>query len=79
MECSNHTENCVYNLLLDCFYRVLGISSQGASNQDLIDAAGKGDLETVKRLLANGADVNAKDNDGKTALMVASWEATLRW
>ena len=37
----------------------------------LCDAAGGGDLAEVKRLLADGADVNAID-DGWTALMVAA-------
>lgn len=31
-------------------------------------AAGKGDVEEVKRLLSAGADVKAKDEDGRTAL-----------
>src|SRR6266404_4377663 len=35
-------------------------------------AAQDGDLQTVKDLLAKGADVNAKDNDGETALMIAA-------
>ena len=31
-------------------------------------AAGKGDVEEVKRLLNAGADVKARDEDGRTAL-----------
>ena len=31
-----------------------------------------GDITKVKALLAKGADVNAKTNDGKTALMYAA-------
>ena len=38
----------------------------------LHDAAEKGDIEEVSRLIAQGADVNAKDNDGITALYIAS-------
>ena len=38
----------------------------------LISAARSGDLETIKLLLKNGADVNAKDTGGGTAL---SWAA----
>jgi ankyrin repeat protein len=41
-------------------------------NEDLIKEIGSGDLPEVKRLLAKGADVNAKDRDGSTALMIAS-------
>ena len=37
----------------------------------LIDAAQAGDAERVKALLAIGADVNAKNKDGKTALDMA--------
>jgi ankyrin repeat protein len=41
-------------------------------NQDLREAAKRGDLPAVKRFIANGANVNAKDNNGTTALMLAS-------
>jgi ankyrin repeat protein len=37
-------------------------------NYQLFYAARKGDLEQVKSLLSKGADVNAKDKDGGTAL-----------
>jgi ankyrin repeat protein len=41
-------------------------------NEDLILAANRGNLSEVQRLLAEGAEVNAKKNDGATALMAAS-------
>jgi len=41
-------------------------------NEDLWQAAERGDLPEVKSLIAKGAEVNAKDNKGGTALMVAS-------
>jgi len=44
-------------------------------NENLIDAAGRGDLPSVKRLINKGAAVNAKDKDGWTALMDASFGA----
>jgi len=37
-----------------------------------MDAAGKGDLARVRDLLAKGADVNARDHSGSTALMSAA-------
>jgi ankyrin repeat protein len=40
-------------------------------NEDLIEAASRGDLEKVKELLDRGADVNARDNNGKTPLDLA--------
>ena len=40
--------------------------------EDLLAAARKGDLETIKSLLARGVDVNAKTNYGATALSYAS-------
>ncbi len=43
-----------------------------AQANDLIDAAKEGDLETVQSLIEQGADVNAIDNNGNTALMWAS-------
>ena len=41
---------------------------------DLIDAAVRGNTAAVQALLAEGANVNAKANDGMTALMKASQE-----
>src|SRR5205085_1544482 len=41
-------------------------------NNALISAAKKYDTASVKILLAAGADVNAKDNNGRTALMNAA-------
>lgn len=42
-------------------------------SNELMDAAHAGDLERVKRLLAEGADVNAADESGWTALMKACY------
>jgi len=36
--------------------------------EDLINAASRGETRVVQALLSNGASVNAKDNDGKTAV-----------
>ncbi len=41
-------------------------------NDDLIKHAQNGDLAGVQRCIANGADVNAKNSDGCTALIMAS-------
>lgn len=38
----------------------------------LFDAAKKGDKEKIRMLVVAGADVNAKDEEGRTALHVAS-------
>ncbi|MGH9176173.1 MAG: ankyrin repeat domain-containing protein [Vicinamibacterales bacterium] len=35
-------------------------------------AAGEGDVEALERLLANGADINARDTHGQTALMISA-------
>ena len=39
---------------------------------ELISASGEGSKETVELLIAEGANVNAYDSDGFTALMIAS-------
>jgi uncharacterized protein len=39
----------------------------------LVNAAGHGDAATVRTLLAKGVEVNARRNDGVTALMGASF------
>lgn len=37
----------------------------------LMDASKKGHIEKIRWLLEHGADVNIKDNEGKTALDIA--------
>lgn len=40
---------------------------------DLISAAGRGDAEAVRRLLQRGADVEARDETGRTPLVAAAY------
>lgn len=47
------------------------------STKELNDAVERGDAAAVQTLLANGADVNAKKNDGWTALLLASRNGNL--
>jgi ankyrin repeat protein len=53
-----------------------GVNGNVADRTPLRLAAFRGDLRSVRRLLASGADVNARDVDGMTALMYASHEGT---
>ena len=48
------------------------LANAGDLNSDLIEAVNKGDTVAVEALLAGGADVNAKDNTGRTTLMLAA-------
>ena len=41
-------------------------------NQELLEAACEGNVNEVKRLIVDGADVNASDDYGWTALMIAA-------
>ena len=43
-------------------------------NTDLLEAADSGDTDKVKDLLKGEVDVNAKDDDGMTALMLAAMD-----
>jgi hypothetical protein len=45
-------------------------------NDQLIQAARDGDTAAVRQLLDKGANIEAKDKDGETALIVAAWWAT---
>lgn len=43
------------------------------ATEQLLSATRSNDVKTVKLLLENGADVNAKETNGNTALMSAAW------
>ena len=53
------------------------MNSRKIQTGGLIDAAHAGDLARVKALIAAGADANAKNTDGGTALMAASGKGHL--
>jgi ankyrin repeat protein len=46
----------------------LSVVAQVAAESDVADAAMRGDLATVRKMIASKADVNAPQNDGATAL-----------
>ena len=52
-------------------------SGDVAGRTPLMLAAFRGDLAAVRRLLASGVDVDARDKDGVTALMFASHKGHL--
>ena len=53
-------------------------TQQKELNDRLIDAAKNEDIKNVRELLANGADVDAKDKNGETALHWAACDAFIR-
>jgi len=46
-------------------------------NEKMIRAVADGDLQQIQNLLSTGANVNAKDKDGETALMLAARDGRL--
>src|SRR5579864_3210512 len=56
-----------------CFLTLCGASIVLAAGSDVADAAKKGDKAAVRTLLAQKADVNARQPDGDTALHWAAW------
>jgi ankyrin repeat protein len=59
------------SLLLSAYAR----AAEPDKNAQLIDAAKAGDLGAVQKLLAEGADINAKQTTtGVTALWIAAWQ-----
>ncbi|WP_157900317.1 ankyrin repeat domain-containing protein [Rhodoferax koreense] len=58
-------------LSLACVFSVAAVA-QGANTAPLMQAAGAGEADKVSALLAKGADPDARDANGQTALMLAA-------
>jgi len=56
-----------------CILALWGASTVVAAGSDVADAAKRGDKAAVRTLLAQKADVNARQPDGDTALHWAAW------
>ena len=54
-----------------------GGPGQAAGDNDLVEAAKKGDVATVRALIAKKADVNEPGRDGSTALLWAAYQSDL--
>jgi ankyrin repeat protein len=64
----------VMHRMLHALFDIAMCSTAHAQNRDqaLIEAAGRGDPAAVERLIREGARVSARDNRGRTALLVAT-------
>ena len=60
------------------FVLLSGCATDQVGNTPLIRAAWEGDADKVEALLKTGADVNASNRDGMTALMASTWGKTGR-
>ncbi len=54
------------------FLLSFSVSAYGDLGKDLLKSAMKGDVDTVKNLVGQGADVNSSTNKGLTPLILAS-------
>ena len=54
-----------------------GASGQAAGDSALVEAAKKGDVATVRALIAKRVDVNEPGRDGSTALLWAAYQSDL--
>ena len=73
--CTISTSTCTEKLVHSNQRAVQFDASMGslsANDQKLMDCAYDGTLQEVRKLLRAGANVNAQQNDGRTALMIAS-------
>ena len=65
----------VRNILIAGLLMLVPLSVMAGEKEDrLIEAARDGKLNGVKKMIAAGADVNARDNEGFTGLIYASGE-----
>ena len=62
-----------FSFIVAAFVAAVGCATMDAGEGSLIDAAGNSQTGKVKALLAAGAEVDAKNNHGITALMAASY------
>jgi ankyrin repeat protein len=53
-------------------FAMTSANAQGNRDQALIAASAKGDIAAVERLVAEGANVKARDSRGRTALLAAT-------
>lgn len=60
-------------MVLSWSHPAAGQTGSNSLNDRLIAAADKGDAATVRQLLDNGANIDAKNDDGETALIGAAY------
>ena len=49
-------------------------TNQNALNEQLLQATQRGDKEAVLKLLQDGADINVRDAQGRTSVMIATYQ-----
>jgi hypothetical protein len=68
---TSHKYKMIHFIFISSFLSICLLASNDGLNHDLLEAAKQGRYKEVESLLGRGVDVNSKNENGETALMLA--------